>query len=129
MIHKSGEDYLERIMMIKERQEIVKAIDVAKEMNYSKPSVSRALKLLAEAGYIEVCGNGNITFTSNGLELAQKIYDRHKFFSDFLMYIGVDEQTAINDACNLEHALSSKSFLAMKEYINKIRENCKEEIF
>ncbi|MFA5742149.1 MAG: metal-dependent transcriptional regulator, partial [Candidatus Izemoplasmatales bacterium] len=102
---------------------LVRAIDVAKELEYSKPSVSRALKQLGEAGCITIESNGNILFTECGRELANRNYYRHKFFADFLLFLGVDETTAKGDACKLEHVLSPESYQAIKKYINNVRNN------
>lgn len=118
-LHESGEDYLEAILMIEERKGSVRSIDIAKELHFSKPSVSRAVGLLKERGYIEVKDNGNIILLDAGREIAAKIYERHIMLTDFLIRIGVDDKTAAEDACRLEHAISEKSFACLKRYISK----------
>ncbi len=115
--HESRENYLERILMLKQKQEVVRSVDLAREMGFSKASISRAVKQLRENRYIVVEKDGNINFTKRGEEYARKIYERHEFFTEFLLFLGVDENTAREDACKLEHALSVDSFRAIKEYI------------
>lgn len=122
--HESRENYLEQIYILGLRQSRVRSIDLASEMNFSKPSVSRAVKQLKELGFIHIEHNGNIHLTDDGLLYARKIYDRHQFFSDFLLFLGVDERTAQFDACRMEHAISQESYQAIKKYIEYIRSNC-----
>lgn len=118
-IYKSAEDYLERILILKEKQEKVISIDIANSMKYSKASVSRAMKNLRENGLITVNSLGEIDFTPKGLEIAEKIYDRHKVISKLLISIGVDENLALEDACKIEHDLSEETFEAIKRVYNK----------
>ena len=113
-IHESGEDYLEAILMIKKRSGNVRSIDVARELSFSKPSVSVAMKNLRENGYIEVDPSGYITLLDSGRQIAEKIYERHTTISKWLMSIGVDEKNAVEDACRIEHIISSESFEAIK---------------
>jgi len=122
-ILESGEDYLERILMLQTKNGSVRAIDIANDMNYSKPSVSIALKKLKANGYIEVNAEGNITLTENGKQKAAEIYERHTFITSFLLYIGVDKDTALKDACKIEHDLSLETFNKLKEFCiqNKIK--------
>ncbi|MDT8336253.1 MAG: metal-dependent transcriptional regulator [Candidatus Izemoplasmatales bacterium] len=120
-IHESGENYLEAILIIKQRQETVRSIDLAKEMNFTKASVSRAVNKLKEDLFITVDDNGYLELTDKGLELATKIYDRHRFFTDFLIYIGIDKNIATQDACKIEHVLSAESYQAMKNYLTKAK--------
>ena len=120
-IHESGENYLESILVIKQRQEFVRSIDIAKEMGFSKASVSRAVNKLKDNGYITIDENGILDFTEQGLDLATRIYDRHRFFTDFLIYLGVDKNVSAEDACKIEHVLSPESYQAMKKYLLKAK--------
>ncbi len=120
-IHESAEDYLETILMLKERIGAVRSIDIANELGYSKPSVSIAMKKLRENGYIEVAADGFITLCDSGLRIASRIYERHRTLADFLMSIGVDEETAFSDACKIEHDLSDQSYRQIKEHFRKIK--------
>lgn len=119
-IYESAEDYLERILMLKKKLENVRSIDIAHDMGYSKPSISRAIKLLKEASYITVDDNGYIEFTDTGYELASSIYERHLLLTNFLIKIGVNEETAKNDACGIEHHLSKETFDALKKHYEKL---------
>ena len=120
-IHESGEDYLEAILMIKERNGNVRSIDVAHELSFSKPSVSVAMKNLKVNNYITVDENGYINLTETGQEIADKIYERHKFLTNWLTSIGVDPEVAAEDACKMEHAISSESFTAIKKFIAEVQ--------
>ena len=120
-IHESGEDYLEAILMIKERNGNVRSIDVAHELSFSKPSVSVAMKNLKVNNYITVDENGYINLTETGQEIAYKIYERHKFLTNWLTSIGVDPEVAAEDACKMEHAISSESFTAIKKFIADVQ--------
>ena len=119
-IHESGEMYLETIHVLLKKNGAVRSIDVSEHMGYSKPSVSRAVGLLKNGGYILVDKDGYITLTPQGLEVAEKIYERHTVLSRLLMALGVSEETAIEDACRLEHAISDESFDAIKRYVSKM---------
>lgn len=119
-IQESGEMYLETIRILTENGKAVRAIDICEHMGYSKPSVSRAMGLLKNGGYINVDKNGYITLTSVGLEVANKIYERHKTLAKLLVHIGVNRETAVEDACKIEHHISEESFEAMKNYLEKI---------
>ena len=116
-IHESGEDYLEAILMIKKRSGNVRSIDVARELSFSKPSVSVAMKNLKTSNYITVDENGFINLTEAGQEIADKIYDRHTFLTNWLTSLGVDPEVAAEDACKMEHAISSESFSAIKKFV------------
>lgn len=116
-IHESGEDYLEAILMIKKRSGNVRSIDVARELSFSKPSVSVAMKNLKTSNYITVDENGFINLTEAGQEIADKIYERHTFLTNWLTSLGVDSEVAAEDACKMEHAISSESFSAIKKYV------------
>ena len=116
-LHESGEMYLETIYVLSKEKGTVRAMDVAAHMSYSKPSVSRAVHLLEDKGYIEVSKEGLITLTEAGLEIAHKIYERHTILTSLLIKLGVQESTALEDACKLEHAISDESFNAIKKYM------------
>lgn len=109
-IHESAEDYLEAILVLKERQGMVRSIDVVHHLDYSKPSVSVAMKRLRENGYIEMDAEGHITLLPPGEEIARRIYTRHKLLTQFLIQLGVSEKVAAADACKIEHDLSDESF-------------------
>ena len=109
-IHESAEDYLEAILVLKERLGMVRSIDVVHHLDYSKPSVSVAMKRLRENGYIEMDGEGYITLLPPGEEIARRIYTRHKLLTQFLIQLGVSEEVAAADACKIEHDLSDESF-------------------
>ena len=117
----SREDYLERILMLSETNQRVRAIDIANSMNYTKASVSIALKKLKSNGHILVDEHGNIILTEQGKKIALEIYEKHKIISSFLIMIGVDEQIAKEDACKIEHDLSDESFEKIKEYLYKAK--------
>lgn len=114
-IQESGEMYLETILVLSQTREHVRSIDVAEHMGYSKPSVSRAIGLLRNGGYVEMDETGFLTLTESGRELAEKIYDRHTTLSRVLMKLGVSEETAVNDACRIEHVISDESLAAIKK--------------
>lgn len=118
-IQESGEMYLETILRLSQKSGHVRAIDVGEEMGYSKPSVSRAMSLLKQGGYVVIDRNGAITLTDAGRELAEKIYERHTLITNFLVSIGVDEETAAEDACKMEHSISDASFEAIKKLAEK----------
>lgn len=121
-LHESGENYLETILILKQRQDQVRSIDIAKEMNFSKASVSRAVNILRNDGYIEVDSNGSLELTEKGSTLAKTIYERHKFFTEFLIFLGVDKSIAAQDACKIEHVLSPESYRALKAYLTKAKQ-------
>ncbi len=110
----SGEMYLETILVLSKRLKMVRAIDVGEEMGYSKPSVSRAMHLLKDRGYISVETDGAISLTDEGRSIAENIYERHNVLSEALRRIGVDEKTAVDDACRVEHYISEATFQAIK---------------
>lgn len=109
-IYESAEDYLEAILILKERIGAVRSIDIAREKNFSKPSVSVAMRRLRENGYIQMEHDGYITLLPAGLEIAQRIYKRHRLLSQFLEHLGVSPQNAVADACKIEHDISTESF-------------------
>ena len=118
-LYKSSEDYLETILVLSKEKEIVRAIDIVEDMNFSKPSVSIAMKKLRENGYINCDENGHITLTKEGYQIAEKVYEKHQILTHALIMLGVNEEQAKLDACKIEHDLSEESFFAIKEYINK----------
>ena len=120
-IHESGEMYLETIYVLQKQRGSVRSVDISEHMGYSKPSVSRAVGLLKNGGYIQVDKDGSITLTETGKETAQKIYERHTVLSSMLIALGVSEQTALEDACRLEHAISDESFEAIKKHIKNLK--------
>ena len=115
-IYESGEMYLETILILKHKIANVRAIDVAQEMNFSKPSVSRALGILKNNGFITIDKNGYISLSETGGAIAEKIYERHKVLTDFFTAIGVPEDIAQEDACKVEHAISDETFNALKRH-------------
>ncbi len=114
-IHKSGQDYLETILLIKRKKGVVRSIDIAQEFGYSKASVSVAMKNLINSGYIEMNIRKEIELTQKGVQLAEKMYERHTFFTQWLEGLGVSHETAVEDACKIEHILSEESFDAIKK--------------
>ena len=116
-IHKSAEDYLEAILMLRETQGMVRSIDVVREMGFSKPSISVAMKNLRENGYIQMDSDGYITLLPPGEEIAQRIYNRHKLLTQVLVRLGVSPETAAADACKIEHDLSDETFEKLKAHV------------
>lgn len=114
-IQESAENYLETILILNERKGEVRSIDIVNELNFSKPSVSVAMKNLRENGYINMDSYGYITLTDKGAEIANTMYERHKIISKWLMSLGVDEHVAVEDACRIEHVISRESFNAIKK--------------
>lgn len=115
-IQESGEMYLETILVLSKQNPTVRAVDVGEEMGFSKPSVSRALSILKGDGYVISDANGYLTLTDAGLEIAEKIYERHTLLSQFLINLGVDPDVAAEDACKMEHHISDQSFEAIKRH-------------
>ena len=118
----SQEDYLEKILQISLKKDTVHAIDIAREMSFSKPSVSIAMNKLKESGYISINDKGEISLTDSGREIASKTLEKHEILSKMLVYLGVDEKTALEDACKMEHDISDKTWEAIKKhasFINK----------
>ena len=116
-IHESGQMYLETIYILSQNKSYVRAIDVGEHLGYSKPSVSRAMSILKKNGYVLVDADGAITLTESGMEIARTMYTRHTVLSEILMRLGVDEKTATEDACRIEHVISEESFLAVKKHL------------
>lgn len=118
-LQESGEMYLETILILTQKSRNVRSIDVCDYMGFSKPSVSRAIGLLKNGGYVEVDSDGFLSLTDLGREVALKVYDRHKVLTEFLVSLGVDEEIASNDACRIEHCISDESLAAVKKFIEK----------
>jgi len=118
-MYESVENYLETILMLSQNGNKVRSIDIVNELDYSKPSVSVAMKNLRLKGYIETDGGGYIKLTEEGKKIAESMYERHMLISDWLIFLGVDRKTAVNDACKMEHAMSEQSFSAIKDHIEK----------
>ena len=118
-LQESGEMYLETIYMLSRERNIVRAIDVVEHMGYSKPSVSRAVGLLKQGGYLVVEETGNLLLTDSGREIGEKIYARHRVLTKMLTMLGVDEKTAAEDACKMEHAISDETFEAIRKHLEE----------
>lgn len=120
-IHKSAEDYLEAMLMLKEERGYIRSIDVAEKLGVTKPSVSYATKRLRESGYISMDPAGMIVLLEPGQEIAERIYERHKLLTELLIGLGVSAETARHDACEIEHDLSVESFEAIRRHAQKYR--------
>jgi Mn-dependent DtxR family transcriptional regulator len=125
-INRSIEDYLETILILSKRLPVVRSIDIAKELSYSKPSISIAMRKLVENNYATMSETGAITLTDAGLKIAKMMYERHTVLSNWLTYLGVDPHQAVEDACRMEHVLSAESFSAIKAHILKTNEISKK---
>lgn len=122
-IHTSGEDYLEAILVLWNRQKgEVRSIDIARELNVTKPSVSNAMKILREGSFITMDENGFITLTDDGRYVAEKIYEKHRVLTKWLISLGVNETVSEQDACRIEHVISDESFAALKKHIRESEE-------
>ena len=120
--HESIEDYLETILELSKIKQVVRSIDIAQAMNYSKPSISIAMKKLKEKQYVNIDDNGYITLTELGLKVAESVLERHEIISSVLIQLGVNDQTAYGDACRIEHDLSDETFQKINEfYLNTIK--------
>ena len=122
-IKRSAEDYLEAMLMMQERHGYIRSIDIATELGVTKPSVSYATKRLREAGYISMAEDGHITLKPSGLEIAERIYERHQVLTRLLTALGVDPDLARSDACKIEHDLSTETFDAIKRHMNDHNSN------
>ena len=118
-IQESGEMYLESIYVLTKKNGSVRSVDIAEYMGYSKPSISRAMGLLKDGDFIKIAKDGSIALTRAGIAVAEKIYERHTLLSNLLIRLGVSEETASEDACKLEHAISDESFEAIKKFITE----------
>ena len=118
-LHESAEMYLETIYQLSQERTTVRSIDVAETMGYSKPSISRAVGLLKKGGYLVMEKDGSLTLTESGLEIAQKVYERHTILTNVLVRLGVSPEVAAEDACKMEHVISDETFNAMKRHMNE----------
>ena len=118
-IKESAENYLETILVLQREKGYARSIDIANELQFSKPSVSVAMKHFREDGYIAVDKDGGITLTEKGMKIAERVYERHQIIAKVLMHLGVDEQTAFEDSCKIEHDISDITFEKLKEFLNK----------
>lgn len=119
-INESSENYLETILILSKKLPVVRSVDIANELDFKKPSVSVAMKNLKEKNHITVSDQGFIYLTETGKEIAEMIYERHLLISSWLTELGVPEETAVQDACRIEHVISKESFKAIKNYVNSI---------
>lgn len=117
ILQESSENYLETILVLSKQEGRVRSVDIANELDFTRPSVSIAMKKLREKGYIVVDSDGYIKLTESGHEIAESMYERHMLISDWLISMGVDDKTAMDDACRIEHVISEQSFLAIKKKI------------
>ena len=124
-IQESGENYLETILVLGQGGKAVRAVDIAAELNFSKPSVSVAMKKLRQEGYIETDDSGFITLTASGRGIAESVYEKHLLLSNWLIGLGVDKKTATDDACKMEHVISDRSFEAIRANITQCSAGCK----
>lgn len=120
-LKESGEMYLETIYVLNKKSGYVRSIDVCEKMGYSKPSVSRAVGLLKEGGYITVGKDGSLLLTDLGLEVAEKTFERHIVLSELFCKLGVSKETATADACKMEHIISDETFFALREHLNNLK--------
>ena len=119
-LHQSGEDYLEAIFVLRERNGMVHSIDVAQHLGYSKPSVSRAVSLLRGEGYLTMEKDGRLELTPAGVDVARSIFERHSFLKQWLVNLGVSAETAEEDACKIEHNISDETFQCLKSHVEKM---------
>ena len=122
-IQESAENYLETIYILKRRNGVVRSIDIVNELDFAKPSVSVAMKNLRENGYVEMDANGYLSLTPKGNQIAETMYERHTLLTDWLIFLGVEPQTAAEDACRVEHVISAQSFQAIKKHIQLNKES------
>ena len=118
-IYASGEDYLEAVLVLQKEKGMVRSVDLARHMGFSKPSISHAVGVLKNGGFLTVDEDGYLHLTEDGREVAEKIYERHQFFTEQLVAVGVDRETAERDACRIEHAISEETFQKLKASVEK----------
>lgn len=118
-IYASGEDYLEAVLVLQKEKGMVRSVDLARHMGFSKPSISHAVGVLKNGGFLTVDEDGYLHLTEDGREVAEKIYERHQFFTEQLVAVGVDRETAERDACRTEHAISEETFQKLKASVEK----------
>ena len=121
-LRESGENYLETILILEKRNGIARSVDVANELNFSKPSISRAMSVLKQAGYVTVGNINQLLLTPEGRKIAESVYERHCILHEFLVSIGVDDETASNDACRIEHVISEETFACIKKELKIIED-------
>ena len=121
-VNESAENYLETILVLSHQKPVVRAVDIAEELDFKKSSVSVAMKNLRQKNLITVADNGDIRLTEEGHKIADKVYERHQLISSWLMMLGVQEKTALHDACRIEHIISEESFQALKRAVHELRE-------
>ena len=121
-IQESAENYLETILILSEKNAHVRSIDIATELHFTKPSVSVAMKKLRENDFIRMDSDGFITLTGSGMEIAARMYERHRLLSDWLVYHGVSRETAVEDACRIEHVISQESFEKIRAHVTEMKE-------
>lgn len=127
-IQESGENYLETILILRNRNGYVRSIDVANELGFTKASVSRGMSILREAGYLIMEDSGNLVLTDSGYKRASAVYERHTFIAEFLeIVLGVDSKIAVKDSCRIEHIISEDSFQRIKQYVNNFEEKDKNK--
>ena len=122
-LHSSGEDYLEAVLMLQQKYGMARSVDLARHMGYSKPSISHAVGVLRDGGFLTVDQDGFLHLTGAGLEVAEKIYERHQFFTQWLIGAGIDTETAEQDACRMEHGISQKSFEQLRNAYSTTQNN------
>ena len=120
-MQESGENQLETILILQKRNGIARSVDIANELNFSRASVSRAMSLLKNSGYIEIGNINQIILTDTGREIAEKVYEKHCTLREFLTYIGVEKEIATEDACKMEHIISEQTFECLKQTLNKLK--------
>lgn len=118
-IYASGEDYLEAVLVLQKEKGMVRSVDLARHMGFSKPSISHAVGVLKNGGFLTVDEDGYLHLTEDGREVAEKIYERHQFFTEQLVAVGVDRETAERDVCRIEHAISEETFQKLKASVEK----------
>ena len=118
-IYASGEDYLEAVLVLQKKKVMVRSVDLARHMGFSKPSISHAVGVLKNGGFLTVNEDGYFHLTEDGREVAEKIYERHQFFTEQLVAVGVDRETAERDACRIEHAISEEAYQKLKASVEK----------
>lgn len=121
-IQESAENYLETILILSEKSAHVRSIDIATELRFTKPSVSVAMKKLRENAFIQMDADGFIKLTESGMEIASRMYERHKLLSDWLVYLGVPREIAVEDACRIEHVISQESFEKIRAHVTEMKE-------
>ena len=126
-IQESAENYLETIYMLRQRKGVVRSIDIVNELSFSKPSVSVAMKNLRENGYVNMDPDGFITLCPKGQEIAERMYERHVFLSNWLVELGVDPDVAVEDACRMEHIISEETFACMKRHHQESLDEIKQK--